>query len=442
MCAAANRRSAISSSTTSRTPRAATGPTGRSPAKTAGTTPRTRTRSASTRPTRPAARRTSGATTPEGASDSAIALTRDIAVPAGQTYLRFNHAYAFEDNSLDGVRWDGGVVEYSTDGGASWHDARSLGIDNGYNGTITQQSTQPAGGQEGVHGGVARLHLEPRRPLEPGRPERPLPLPDRDRRVAVDDYGWFIDDVKVYRCATAPETPEPGGTNPDSPANDNSPRVHGSAPPDSIVSVFTGGTCSGTPAATGTADEFASLGIAIAVPDDSRTRIRVQASDGPLTSPCSGSIVYDEDSTPPAAPALSSTNPSVTLRSQPPAGNRPRRAGSHGEPVQEPFLLRHTRRRRPCRRPSRSRPARLRDRRLDHRGRRDRYGPRRQSVRLLATDHLRRAHPLRRPLGDQGGDRRSRRHLRHPRPRCDRRGPRQRHPPRSQGPRHHLRRPR
>ena len=55
------------------------------------------------------------------------------------------------------------------------------------------------------------LHLEPPRSQLAGGSERPLPLPDRHRPI-VDDYGWFIDDIRVYTCAR-------GGSN-DSPVAD------------------------------------------------------------------------------------------------------------------------------------------------------------------------------------------------------------------------------
>ena len=61
-------------------------------------------------------------------SDSAIAMTNGIVVPAGAR-MQFNHAFDFEDGFLtDGTagNFDGGVVEYSTDNGVSWQDAGGL----------------------------------------------------------------------------------------------------------------------------------------------------------------------------------------------------------------------------------------------------------------------------------------------------------------------------
>ena len=107
---------------------------------------------------------------------------------------------------------------------------------------------------------------------------------------------------------TTTAAPTLTGTNPASPANDNVPKVQGSAAPGSTVKLYTTFDCSGPPAATGTAAELAGAGIAISVPDDSSTQIRATATDVD-TSPCSGPITYVEDSTSPAAPTLTGTNP-------------------------------------------------------------------------------------------------------------------------------------
>ncbi len=251
--------------------------------------------------------------------DSAIELTHDVSVPAGTTYLRFNHAYAFEFSSS--VFWDGGVVEYSTDGGSTWNDANALGMDNGYGGTITDQGVNPLAGRKAFTA-ESKGYISSRIDLSS--------LAGQDVRFrfrigtddTVDNYGWFIDDVEVYRCASTPDAPTVGGTDPDSPANDNSPLVHGIAPEHTTVNLFAGGACAGAPTASGSAAAFAGPGISISVADDSESLIRAQATDGPLTSPCSDPISYVEDSTASAAPRLDATDPS-----SPSSDRRPRVVG-------------------------------------------------------------------------------------------------------------------
>ena len=53
-------------------------------------------------------------------------MTRSVAIPAGATtaYLRFDHAYGFEDNGA--TAYDGGVLEISTNGGGSFTDIGAL----------------------------------------------------------------------------------------------------------------------------------------------------------------------------------------------------------------------------------------------------------------------------------------------------------------------------
>ena len=66
-------------------------------------------------------------------SDSLAAMNMDTALPGGsQPYLHFNHAFGFEDPD-----YDGGWLEYSTNGGSTWVDAAPLFDDGlGYTGSI------------------------------------------------------------------------------------------------------------------------------------------------------------------------------------------------------------------------------------------------------------------------------------------------------------------
>jgi archaellum component FlaF (FlaF/FlaG flagellin family) len=112
--------------------------------------------------------------------------------------------------------------------------------------------------------------------------------------------------------AAAPPAPTFTGTDPNSPANDNSPKVLGSAPPGSTVNLYASADCTGQPAATGTATRFASPGIAVSVPDDSSTTFHATAidADGNASACSRDSITYVEDSTAPdttITPGLSET---------------------------------------------------------------------------------------------------------------------------------------
>ncbi|HEX7059846.1 MAG TPA: M4 family metallopeptidase, partial [Solirubrobacterales bacterium] len=183
------------------------------------------------------------------AADYSIAGTVDVAIPAGAVYLRFDHSYAFEDKAKDGTRYDGGQLEYSVDGGKTWLDAGSLFTDNGYNGQITKNTGNPLAGESAFtaesHGYISsRVDLS----TLAGKSVRFRFRIGTD--ASVDDYGWFIDDVRVYKCeepidTTPPAAPQITATAPDSPANDNSPEVKGSAESSSTVKLYATANCSG-----------------------------------------------------------------------------------------------------------------------------------------------------------------------------------------------------
>ncbi len=117
--------------------------------------------------------------------------------------MHFKHAYEFEYGAED---YDGGVVEYSTDGGFNWNDAGPLFIDNGYNGTLSSAWQNPLGGRQAFVN-LSNGYISSRLDLSS--------LAGQDVRfrfrIGTDesgDYtGWFIDDIRIYTCENA--TPPP-----------------------------------------------------------------------------------------------------------------------------------------------------------------------------------------------------------------------------------------
>ncbi len=97
-----------------------------------------------------------------------------------------------------------------------------------------------------------------------------------------------------------PPTPKITATNPASPADDNNPKVLGTAAAGTTVRVFKTAGCKGTPAAKGAAAQFKSSGLTIHVPDNSTTALRAKATDAAgNASKCTATAVkYVEDSTP------------------------------------------------------------------------------------------------------------------------------------------------
>jgi len=98
--------------------------------------------------------------------------------------------------------------------------------------------------------------------------------------------------------SSAPAAPTLTDTDPNSPANDNAPRIKGSFVPGTTIRLYTDAACAGAVAATGSAGAFATSGLAGSVADNSTTTFYATATDqAGNASPCStSSITYVEDS--------------------------------------------------------------------------------------------------------------------------------------------------
>ncbi len=105
-------------------------------------------------------------------------------------------------------------------------------------------------------------------------------------RVAV----WAEDTV-------APSAPAITATDPPSPAQSATPHVIGTAESASTVRLFTNGSCSGAPAVTGSAAEFAAPGLAVTLPANATTTFSAIAVDAAGNeSPCGvGATTYQSD---------------------------------------------------------------------------------------------------------------------------------------------------
>ncbi|MEN9936568.1 MAG: hypothetical protein RLZZ387_3147 [Chloroflexota bacterium] len=142
---------------------------------------------------------------PSGEKDTAIAMTENVTVPA-DAFLHFRHAFDFQGS--DPNFYDGGVVEYSTNAGATWSDAGALFTHGGYNATLftgrdNPLSTRQAFGSVSNGYGASRLDLstlageQVRFRFRIGSDEPTMPEYDWF-------YGWFIDDLRVYTCGNTP----------------------------------------------------------------------------------------------------------------------------------------------------------------------------------------------------------------------------------------------
>lgn len=133
------------------------------------------------------------------ASDATLETNVGIAVPAAvQTFLRFNHAYQFENPS--GTRWDGGVVEYHTGNNPQWKDAGPLFTNgSGYNGQIKSGTGNVLAGRNAFVG-LSNGYRSSRLDLSSLAGQDVWFRFRLGADSTVGDLGWFVDDVKVYNC--------------------------------------------------------------------------------------------------------------------------------------------------------------------------------------------------------------------------------------------------
>ncbi len=129
-------------------------------------------------------------------SDQRAAIS--FTVPSKNPFLHFKHAFDFESG------WDGGVLEYSLDGGSTWTDATSL-ITAGkrYNDVLPSAVFgNPLAGRAAFsgssHGYVStRVNLGSMK----GKTVQFRWRVGTDNGIA-GLLGWFLDDVGVYSCPT------------------------------------------------------------------------------------------------------------------------------------------------------------------------------------------------------------------------------------------------
>jgi bacillolysin len=129
---------------------------------------------------------------PAVASDSFARMAASVLVPPN-AYLHFAHAFGFEEPDKDG-----GVLEYSTNNGATWHDAGHMFAagGNGYNGML---SSGPLAGRPAFvsdsHGYISSRVILDSLAGQNVRFRWRLSTDDAGR-----DLGWLIDDVSLHTC--------------------------------------------------------------------------------------------------------------------------------------------------------------------------------------------------------------------------------------------------
>ena len=143
-------------------------------------------------------------------------VSRPLRVPAGTSFLRFEHAFGFDSEGGVDTNHDAGRVEYTVNGGASWVDAGALFSGNGYGfntGGVTNSRIAPVATGKPLGPAAFTRHSQ-------GYVASRIALSSLAGKIVqfrfritadgvVGDYGWFIDDVRLYSCGplVAPAVP-------------------------------------------------------------------------------------------------------------------------------------------------------------------------------------------------------------------------------------------
>lgn len=159
--------------------------------------------------------------------------------------------------------------------------------------------------------GVEPSNLAPHccRGAQCGRPDAAAGEPGSDGAFSEDAAPDAPADAPALEAATprdAGPDVRPGagglqlaGTTPPSPSFVPNPQARGTAPPGTSIGVHLGQTCAGSPVATGTADASGAFAVAVPVPPNASSMIRVGAQLGPSFH-CSSPVTYVHDDVPPA----------------------------------------------------------------------------------------------------------------------------------------------
>lgn len=129
--------------------------------------------------------------------------------------------------------------------------------------------------------------------------------------------------LKYRQVTAAPEPPVLNSVSPASPANDNFPRLIGSADPEAVVSIFSGAACVVGPLGTAPATTFAGVGIQVSVADNTTTVFSARATLAGIPSACSSSSISYQEVTPkqdpPPAEGPGAKDPGKGPAKEPPA---------------------------------------------------------------------------------------------------------------------------
>lgn len=125
-----------------------------------------------------------------------------VEMPPPDARLQFNHSHGFDN--VGATFYDAGHVVVSTNGGSSFDNAQFLITDGAeYDGPISSCCGNPFGGLAGIVAdswGYTASQLDLSSLSGSAFSYGFVVATDN----AVDEYGWFVDDVRIYTCPTCP----------------------------------------------------------------------------------------------------------------------------------------------------------------------------------------------------------------------------------------------
>ncbi|MBI5962418.1 MAG: M4 family metallopeptidase [Chloroflexi bacterium] len=129
---------------------------------------------------------------PAASTDSSLRMVNSVLVPPSGKMI-FHHAYVLETG------YDGGVLEYSTNGGSTWSDAAPYIDANTYDGILSTGYSNPLGGRSAFTG-ISNGYISTRLNLSALAGQNVM----FRFRLGLDTsgygLGWWLDDVQIYEC--------------------------------------------------------------------------------------------------------------------------------------------------------------------------------------------------------------------------------------------------
>jgi N-acetylneuraminic acid mutarotase len=141
-------------------------------------------------------------------ADQQLVLNAPVAIPASayNATLSFWHRYTFE--STGATYYDGGVLEVSTDGGASWSAASPAFLSGGYNAVIHTGNNNPLAGRNGWSGTTGGAFVQVQVNLLSYAGQNVLIRFREGTDSSQGAAGWWVDDIQLtisspIACASA-----------------------------------------------------------------------------------------------------------------------------------------------------------------------------------------------------------------------------------------------